>query len=380
VDGNGVIRLVRALDGNESDSTWNTQAIKDLRKSLGEDIDLYTYIADSKLVSLPNLREINKGEKTLKFISLVPSNFNLKMSATIRKKAYICDSWEDQGKCCENTKAKDRATYEISGFHEMIEGEDYRLLAVKSTSTTSDVENKLETEKNDLIKLANSAFPEDFKCEPDAHAAIKQFQSTKKTSLFRILFEVVSIEQEKKYRGKKPKIPRPIEIITVFKVKIREIIPDTERIEQFRQKEESFVLITNVPETELNDGEVLRKYKSQGVVERSFSRLKRPMMADTIFLKTPGRIEALMSLVYIALLFQSIMQAMARYRAKKIPNLPKISYAKRTLENPTYDLMVHLLRPFDLISTDDSIEISCLVPEMEGRLNLILLLVDAENC
>ncbi|MFH0967259.1 MAG: hypothetical protein V1862_06210, partial [Methanobacteriota archaeon] len=195
VDGNGVVRFVRAVDGNESDSTWNTQAIKDLRKSLGDDIDLYTYIADSKLVSLPNLREINKGQKTLKFISLVPSNFNGKMSATIRKKAYNCDSWEDQGKCCEDTTVKDRATYEISsGFHETIEGKDYRLIAVKSTSTTSDVENKLETEKNDLIKLANSAFPEDFKCEPDAQAAIKNFQSTKKTSLFRLLFEVVSIE------------------------------------------------------------------------------------------------------------------------------------------------------------------------------------------
>lgn len=380
VDGNGVIRLVRVLDGNESDSTWNTQAIKDLRDRLGDDIDLYTYIADSKLVSLPNLREINNGQKILKFISLVPSNFNVKMSAIIRKKAYDSDSWEDQGKCCENTKANDRATYEISGFREMIEGKEYRLLAVKSTSTTSDVENKLDTEKNDLIKLANSAFPEDYKCEPDAQAAIKKFQSTKKTGLFRISFEVVPIVQEKKYRGRKPKNPRPIEMVTLFKVMIREVLPDIERIEQFRQKEESFVLITNVPEMELEDGEVLRKYKSQGVVERSFSRLKRPMMADTIFLKTPGRVEALMSLVYIALLFQSIMQAMARFKAKNIPNLPKISYAKRTLENPTYDLIVHLLRPFDLISTDDSIEISCLVPEMEGRLNLILHLVDAENC
>jgi transposase len=49
VDGNGVVRLVRALDGNESDSTWNTQAIKDLRESLGKDIDRYTYILNLPL-------------------------------------------------------------------------------------------------------------------------------------------------------------------------------------------------------------------------------------------------------------------------------------------------------------------------------------------
>ena len=135
-----------------------------------------------------------------------------------------------------------------------------------------------------------------------------------------------------------------------------------------------------MPETELNDGEVLRKYKSQGVVERSFSRLKRPMMADTLFLKTPKRIEALMSLVYIALLFQSIIQAMARHRASKMSALPKIAYAKRKLENPTYDLMVHLFHPFEVITTGESREMGCLVPEMEEYLNLILHLVDAENC
>jgi len=135
-----------------------------------------------------------------------------------------------------------------------------------------------------------------------------------------------------------------------------------------------------VPETELNDGGVLRKYKGQGVVERSFSRLKRTMMVDTLFLKIPGRIEALMSLVYIALLFQSIIQAMARYRAKNIPDLPKIEYAKRKLENPTYDLIVHLFEPFDIVTTEESREISCLVPEMECHLSLLLHLVDAENC
>ena len=98
----------------------------------------------------------------MRFISLVPSNFYVKISAKVRKKAYECNSWEDLGKCCEDTKAKDRAVYEICGFREMIEGKEYRLHAFKSTSTTSDVEIKLETEKNDLIKLANSSFPEDF--------------------------------------------------------------------------------------------------------------------------------------------------------------------------------------------------------------------------
>jgi len=103
-------------------------------------------------------------------------------------------------------------------------------------------------------------------------------------------------------------------------------------------------------------------------------------MIDTLFLKIPERIEALMSLVYIALMFQSIIQAMARFRAKNIPDLPKIEYAKRKLENPTYDLIVHLFEPFDIVTTEEAREITCLVPEMECHLNLLLHLVDAENC
>jgi len=103
-------------------------------------------------------------------------------------------------------------------------------------------------------------------------------------------------------------------------------------------------------------------------------------MVNTLFVKTPQRIEALMALVYIALLFQSIIQSMARYRSRMIFELPKLKYAKRKLENPTYDLIEYLLRPFEVISTGTSLEVSCLVPDLEQYLELILFLVDAEEC
>ena len=380
VDGNGVLRQVRVLDGNESDSTWNADSIQELKKQLGDETELNIYIADSKLVSLPNFRKINEGDKVLKFISLVPANFYKKISAKIRKEAYESDSWENVGKCCENENFKDRAEYALIGFTEEIEGKIYRLIAIKSTRTVKNVEYKVQTEKHDLIILAEKAFSEHFKCLPDAEAAVKKFQKTKRTALFQIAFEIVPIEKEKKFRGRKPKAGRAKEFIPEYEVVIKEVIPNNARIEALNQKEGSFVLITNVPEEELTDRDVLIKYKKQGVVERSFSRLKRPMMADTIFLKTPKRVEALLAFVYIALMFQSIMQAIARYRASKIPNLPKIKYAKRKLENPTYELLAYLLEPFVLISAEKSIEISCNVPEIEEYLDLFLYLIDAQDC
>jgi len=72
------------------------------------------------------------------------------------------------------------------------------------------------------------------------------------------------------------------------------------------------------------------------------------MMVHPPFLKKPIRVEGLLSLIYIALLFQSVMVAMARQRVKLIGELPKIKYAKRTLDNPTYDLLTFLLAPFEV--------------------------------
>jgi len=80
------------------------------------------------------------------------------------------------------------------------------------------------------------------------------------------------------------------------------------------------------------------------------------------------------------MLFLSVMVAMTRQRVKLIGELPKIQYANRTLEDPTYDLLTFLLAPFEVWSMESSRSIRCLVPEMEDYLNLLLYLVDAEAC
>jgi len=355
-------------------------AIKELKNKLGDDIDKYTIIADSKLVSLPNLREATNSGKLVKFISLVPTNFFDKISTKVRAQAYEKGDWVDLGKCCQNSQAKDRATYAAQSFDMEIEGNSYRLQAVKTTSSDSTIQHRLETEREDVIAMARDAFLKSFACVPDAEDAIKKFQKKTKNAYFKASLEIVPIEKEKLYRGRKPEVPREKEIVTKYQVQLCDVIPDVQRIEQYRRSEESFVLITNVPHAELSERDILVKYKSQCIVERSFSRLKRPMMVNTLFLKKPGRVEGLLALVYVALLFQSIMQAMARHRAKVLGELPKIKYAKRKLDEPTYELLAYLLTPFEVLSSEESMEVSCLVPELEEHLNLLLYLVDAENC
>jgi transposase len=380
VDGNGVLWKAEALDGNMSDAVWNNNSIKELRKELGDNIDQVFYVADSKLVTQPNLDEVNKGTKPLKIISLVPASFHKKISSEIRKKAYEEGFFEDVGSCCQDTGAKDRARYSISSTTADIVDRKYRLLVCISSSLSHNSDEQIYAKYDDLKIAAETIFSKPFACEPDAKKAIARFQKTVKNALFKVGFNIIRIEKEKPSPGPKPKNPRPLQMVTEFQVQINEIVRIIEKIEQFKRQKESFVLITNIPETDLSDREVLCIYKSQGVVERTFSRLKRPIMVDPLFLKSPLRIDALMSLVYIALMFQGIMQAMARHRENILEKLPKIKYAKRDLENPTYELLENLLAPFEVISSNGLTEFSCLVPEMEEHLMLILFLIDAETC
>ena len=83
-------------------------------------------------------------------------------------------------------------------------------------------------------------------------------------------------------------------------------------MKEYKDNSESFVLITNIPENEKNNKEILQDYKKQKVIETNFEELKKPLMVSTIFLKKPGRIEALMMLLQISLLIRVLMRVIAR--------------------------------------------------------------------
>lgn len=75
-----------------------------------------------------------------------------------------------------------------------------------------------------------------------------------------------------------------------------------------------FVLLTNVPQDDLDSLGVLRTYKGQYGVESDFAFLKDPLVVNDLFLKTPARIDALGMILVIALLVARLMEIhMRRY-------------------------------------------------------------------
>ena len=112
--------------------------------------------------------------------------------------------------------------------------------------------------------------------------------------MFDIKLEIEKLITEKNQVGRPSKNKEQSVIIEKFEVKLNNLTENKERVKEYKDNSESFVLITNIPENEKNNKEILQDYKKQKVIETNFEELKKPLMVSTIFLKKPGRIEALM--------------------------------------------------------------------------------------
>ena len=75
-----------------------------------------------------------------------------------------------------------------------------------------------------------------------------------------------------------------------------------------------FIIATNIlKENELDNTSMICKYKAQQSCERGFSFLKDPLFfADSIYLKTPERIEALAMIMGLCLLVYKLAQRQLR--------------------------------------------------------------------
>jgi len=89
-----------------------------------------------------------------------------------------------------------------------------------------------------------------------------------------------------------------------------------------------FALVTTAPLTWSGDA-LLTEYKRQTYVERENHELKTPLAVTPIFLKTPSRVEALVSLLFLAL--QAYMTLERLYR-QTVPAHAKVSERRMTAE------------------------------------------------
>ena len=135
-----------------------------------------------------------------------------------------------------------------------------------------------------------------------------------------------------------------------------------------------YALATNMPDTRLTAGRILRLYKEQEVVERRHRDLKGTLKVRPIFLHNDDRIYALISIIGIALLIFGLLETQVRNALaadeqqpdKRLPLLGEDRLAKPTGAN-----ILSAFQGLDLTYTHHGIELDPLTPTQQRIMNLL---------
>ena len=376
-DGDGLIRISHVLDGNTADCMYNHMMIKTLQEVYGDEFYRYTYIADSKMLNKKNLDLVFCDDKPVKIISRIPENFAGKLAEKIRILAYEKQEWKSLGICCEHPAGKGKEPeYWVQTFKRSVFSFPVWIHIYRSGDAERRLQSKIEKDRATFESDLKILTDREFACEPDANTDLVAFLKTHSKSFFSVSLSAVASVNEKNPVGRPSAKPKAKQIEVVWAVTAGQIIQNEKKIERQRQKDESFCLLTNIDPDTLESREILLRYKAQHKVENNFSVLKTPLLASTLFLEKPQRIEAMMTLLYFSVLMHGILQLISRTRIAACEEAPPLGPQNRPLIRPKSETMLNVLALFEIISKGDAVSIRSKMPERRTQLDLILFLVD----
>lgn len=337
----GVPLAFATLDGNTSDFDWNRDALDMLTKIQEQGLKQGYYIADSKLMSEERVRRMNEPNRKVPFISRVPANFGGKLERRMLDKAYSQNDWQDLGQLAKDKRA---CRYECQSFVETVLDSPARVLVIRTSAGTERYEDKRTRWRDELQEQITAVEAKTFACQPDAEKEYDRFLKEMKKNPYQTTAHY-SRETVVKNPVGRPSARSPKEAVssTLYRLQIGIGELDEAKSAPLREQSECFVVITN--DLELADRDVLAYYKEQQVVEIDFKYLKEESKADTIFVKSPKRIAALMLLMHIALLVDALLQyRLRRGRHNWTKPLPKIGWnGARMMDNPTTYYLMSML-------------------------------------
>lgn len=311
--------FMEPLSGNNSDKNSFHETIKKVRDFQNQ-INIeknFKWVADSALYAEDKLLKQND----YLWLTRVPET--IKEAKELVKKDEKEIDWKELGK-----------GYKIASFVSHYGGLEQRWLLVYSEQAYKREEKTLEKKlngKDDTLKKALWHLGNEiFDSEKAALTALKKL--VRKNRLYVIESEVVPVM---KYAKKgKPKAGEE-KIITGYEVK-SSFTRNEEEINKLLNSKGRFILATNDLDKEnYQDQMMLDEYKEQQNVEGGFRFFKDPwFMVDSIFLKSPKRIEALMMVMTLCLMVYNISQYKLRETLKeKNETLP--NQLDKQVQNPT---------------------------------------------
>ena len=338
----GVPVQFRTADGNTNDSVTHIETWTALRAVAGR-AD-FLYVADSKLCSVDNLSFIDRAGG--RFVTVLPRS--RREDKHFRKLLQTeTPTWEavwDR----PNARRRDGVRDVWSVYRDPLgSAEGFSLIWVWSTLLTL----RQQARRHRNIATATEALTA-------LRRRILGVRSRIRGGA-RIDLEVQMILEKHRVRRylKVKRIPRPEH---TFKQKQRgRPGPDTEyrrvtlrrydlqwtvdqaAIDYDKKSDGMYPLICN--DRNLTAVQVLEAHKGQPTIEKRFEQIKTVHQIAPVFLKNPGRIEALFTLYFLALLVQALIErelrlAMQRERIKELPIYPEQRLCKR----PTTEQILRL--------------------------------------
>lgn len=321
----------RAMDGNSSDSTTFAETIQAYLTQFTQEADLPVFVADAALYNADTLQ--NLPEK-VRIVTRVP--------ATLKaiKDLYTMIDNEDLFVADDETRYLELGSY-YAGIKQRW------LLVLHDPSRIKQDESlqkRIDKEHDQAQKKLNALQNKDFGCADAVHKAVNAL--TKKWRYHQL---EVHIYTEKRYlQPGRPSEDTPFTEAWRFAGVLQR---DEAAIERIRRTHGKYVLATNeLDEPQLGLLEILSLYKAQSSsVERGFRFLKDPMFfADSLFLKKPSRIMALLMVMGLSLLVYALAEHQVRTKlAQRDETIP--DQTGKPTQTPTARRVFQMMEGIDVL-------------------------------
>jgi len=330
--GDGDIPIfLKLASGNQGDSSCFGQIAVEYQKQLEVNSLI---VADSALYTESNLKMMSD----LQWLCRVPLSIKAAKSliSTIPESEFIDSTIPG---------------YKLVSKTENYAGIEQRWLVVQSQerreSDLRKLTQKITKAESKAVLDLKKLSQERFACEADAIKALSKLSTQ---------FKYHQINESKVTPAKSNKKDSLNEISYQISATVCQ---DESKINTELLSAGRFIIATNVLDSqELSDDSMLREYKAQQSCERGFGFLKDPLFfADSIFLKSPERIESMGMIMGLCLLVYTLAQRQIRNALKESKSTIKNQLGKAT-NSPTLRWIFQCFQCIHLITLNQEEHIS----------------------
>ena len=350
--GDGDVPLfLRVASGNESDNSIFASICQDFKKQLNLDSLM---VADSALYTAPNLEMLTN----LRWLTRVP----LSLKQAQQLVSQLNESEFHQSSVTGYSWSEHTSSYG---------GIAQRWLVVESSLRRDADQRKLEKDlkkaeiegQKKLRELSNI----EFACDADAVSAASRLSKQLK---YHNLTQVTSRKVTVKPASDSTISHDNFSSSLIFKVQAK-LELDANVVARITKASGRFILATNVLDAErLSPDEMIVKYKEQQSAERGFGFLKDPLFfTDSVFLKSPERIEGLTLIMGLCLLVYTLGQRLLRQNLQLSNKTVKNQLGKGT-NRPTLRWIFQSFQSIHAVCIQGIQQVSNLTAERLAILNL----------